>query len=350
MKVAICWTDISGYMAACWRELSRQQDIDLYILAYEPTSVQFDTTLLNNLPHRLLNISERSNAAFIEDTTSSFNPDVVVTPGWVNPAYVRVAISLSSRHVPIVMGMDTPYRGQWRQRLARYRLHTYFRGVSQVVVAGERSWQYARRLGFQDNQIHRGVYGYDHELFNPIAERRTDYPRQFLFVGRYVPEKGLHTLIDAYQQYRSQAKDPWGLTACGSGPLKNLLQQRDGIVDRGFIQPKDLPAIMKQHGAFVLPSRYEPWGVVVAEAAAAGMPIICTNQVGASIDIVRDFSNGRIISAGDTILLADALQWIDSNSAQLSKLGTHAHNMALPFSSSEWGKRWKHILNQAQRR
>ena len=336
-------------MSACWRALAQQPDISIHVLAYKPPSGSFDTNLLAHVPHTLLEEGERGDASALSRIVRDTQPDVVVVPGWMNPAYLRVINESKLSELPVVMTMDTSYRGGFRQRLARYRLRSYFRRVSQVVVAGERAWQYARRLGFSEPQIHRGVYAYDDQLFDPIGEDRGHWPRRFLFVGRYVPEKGLATLIDAYARYRQHVSDPWPLTTCGAGPLKDHLASVQGVQDYGFVQPDKLSDVLANHGVFVLPSHYEPWGVVVAEACAAGLPIIVTEQVGASVEIVRSLYNGLVVPTADADRLTDAMTWFHQQADSLPTMGRHSHLSAKPYAARLWGLRWDGILQQAAR-
>ena len=85
-------------------------------------------------------------------------------------------------------------------------------------------------------------------------------------------------LARAYKQYRASAPQPWTLRCCGRGPLAGVLKDA-GAEDLGFLRGRDLAAVMGSSGAFVLPSAFEPWGVALIEAAAAGLPLICTPEV-----------------------------------------------------------------------
>jgi glycosyltransferase involved in cell wall biosynthesis len=64
----------------------------------------------------------------------------------------------------------------------------------------------------------------------------------------------------------------------------------------GFIQPAKIPKLMQRARCLVLPSLWEPWGVVIQEAAAAGLPVIATHSCGASVAFLRDGINGYIIA------------------------------------------------------
>lgn len=345
MKIVICWSGISGYMAACWRALAAQTGVELFVIAFgdDRTDVAFSRNILTGVPHHLLSTEEMSDAERIRAMVLQNNPDVLVISGWFHPPYVRLAFDPQLRSVRKIMGMDTPWRGTLRQHLARYRLRKYLDQIDAVFVAGERAWQYARRLKIAESKIHRGVYGFDAEPLQDLHAKRAmmpEWPRRFLFVGRYVPEKGVAVLLDAYARYRESTSDPWPLTCCGKGPMESKIAGAPGVENRGFVQPSDLPEIFLQHGAFILPSLYEPWGVALAEAAAAGLPVICTESVGASVELVRSYFNGMTIATADAAALAKALTWMHHNHAHLPEMGKHGTHLAAAFTAQLWAQRW----------
>jgi glycosyltransferase involved in cell wall biosynthesis len=199
-----------------------------------------------------------------------------------------------------------------------------------------------------DQHVRTGYYGFDDQLFSPVIKLRQScgatWPRQFLYLGRYVPQKDLRTLVKAYSLYRHSVSDPWGLTCCGTGPDAALLKEVPGVEDIGFVQPHQLPAILGRHGAFVLASQYEPWGVVIAEAAASGMPVISTTACGASTDLVRPYYNGLLVTPRDAIGLSRAMRWTHEHEAELPEMGRHGGALADAFSASAWAARWHHYF------
>lgn len=353
MRVCICWSNISGYMAACWRRLA-ESGIDLQVLAYASEShpasaAPFDAGLMQGIPHRLLTQAERIDGQFVRDQVASSRPDVVVICGWSIPAYRQLLDAPELRGVRFVLTMDTPWRGELRQYLARFALRRLVRRVSAVFVPGERGWQYARRLGFEEGKIHRGVYGIDYPHFNAALEKRIAagaiWPRSFLYAGRYEHVKGLDVLLAAYVAYRSKVQDPWGLTCCGAGTLGAAVDRAEGVTNLGFVQPVDQPAAFAQHGAFVIASRYEPWGVALAEAAAAGLPICCTEACNAGLDAVRSYYNGVRVSTGDIESLTRALCWFHAHSDLMPVFGRRSAEMAAAFDASVWTTHWSEVLS-----
>jgi glycosyltransferase involved in cell wall biosynthesis len=125
------------------------------------------------------------------------------------------------------------------------------------------------------------------------------------------------------------------------------LQGVEGLTDIGFKQPREMAEVLASHGTFVIASKFEPWGVVVAEAAASGMPVICTNACGASDDVVRSYYNGLIVGAGDAAGLTRAMRWIHEHEQELPAFGERGRSLAEPFAAEHWASRWHNYLEQS---
>ena len=351
MRVAMCWGGVSGYMAACWRELGGRAGVDLLVLnaAGRQVHTAFAEDVTRGVNHRFL---PAPTAAAYAAALREHRPEVVTVSGWLSPAFRDLAAAAQFRAIPFVVGMDTPLRRTWRQHAARLHLRQYLRRMSRVVVAGERAWQYARYLGFAEAQIRRGLYGFDYAALAPLHERRLreagdgGWPRRFLYVGRYVPQKGLDMLTAAYRRYRARVNDPWPLTCCGMGPLRDMLVAEPGVQDMGFVQPGQLVEVLARHGAMILASRYEPWGVVVAEAAGAGLPVICTEACGASVELVRNEYTGFTAATDDVDSLTRALVRTHERHVELPELGKRAQVLAAAYSARMWATRWERMLRE----
>ena len=357
MKIGICWTEISGYMNACWKALARRPGVDLHVVCYAadgvPGYTQFRERDVHPVSVRFLTAAEQADARLIEDHVAGHSPDVVLVTGWANRSYCRLVDAPRLASAPFMMAMDTPWRGDLRQRLAPFALRRFLRRISAAIVAGERSRQYALRLGIPASRIRPGIYAYDEGLFNATAyERRlthaAGWPKRFLYVGRYIPDKAIDVLAAAYVSYRQQVGDPWPLDCCGMGPLGSLLTAVPGVTDLGFVQPPEQPALYADHAVLLLPSRYEPWGVVVAEAMATGMPVICSTNCGAAAELVRPYFNGLEVPTDDAPALAAAMRWMHDHHARLPDVGRNAMHMAPAYSASIWAER-VHELSLALR-
>lgn len=348
-NVVFCWSDISGYMAACWRSLQHHPHINLNVIAFQSlTETAFSDDLMQGIPSRLLDLNDRNNFELIKQWVLDKHPDILVLCGWLHPPYRQLARDPDLRHVKCVMGMDTPWQGTWKQHLAPWVLRSYLHHINRVVVTGERSWHYAQHLGFRSSTIHRGLYGIDYATWSTLyaARLQHSWPRSFLFIGRYIPVKAIDVLVEAYRYYRHQVADPWQLICCGKGEMASHLDSQPGIDNRGFVQPHDLQPLWLNAGAFVLPSRFDPWPLALLEAAAAGLPIICTHACGSAVEVIRSWYNGIMIEEGNVDALVTAFLTIHNAYAELPTWGLRSQQLAAPYAADIWATRWVALFNE----
>lgn len=341
LKIVFCWSMVSGYMAACWRELAARPGIRLHVLAQRSNGASaFSDQLLADLSHQYLDLEQPFGTAAVEKAVQEQSPDIVVMTGWWLQAYRRLLAARSLRACKFIMGVDSPWRLEL-QYLTRLRYLRTLRRVDHFFVTGERSWQYVRRLGIPADRISRGMYGVDVAGWNRAAVLRdpSRWPRQFVFLGRYEREKAVDVLADGYRAYRQQVRDPWPLVCCGTGPDRSLLTGVDGIVDKGFVQPGDLPDLLAESGAFVLPSRFDPWPLALVEAAAAGLPVVCSDACGSAVEVVRPHYNGFIVPTESPRGLAEAMAAIHDRGDSLAAWGQRSIELARPYAAEFWADR-----------
>jgi glycosyltransferase involved in cell wall biosynthesis len=219
-----------------------------------------------------------------------------------------------------------------------------------VIVSGERAWQLAKVLQIPEEKIRRGMYGVDYQSLASLYQQRMNqpdgWPKQFLFVGRYVQDKDIDVLLEGYAKYLTAVKEPWPLTCCGTGPLASLLREQAGVTDMGFVQPDQQREIMARHGVMVMASRFDPWPLVIVESAAAGMPVVHTECCGSAVECVRNYYSGRGVATENPRELARALQWCHEHHDELPEMGRRAQALAAPYSAQAWAHRWKAIFDE----
>ena len=121
---------------------------------------------------------------------------------------------------------------------------------------------------------------------------------RLLTVARLVPDKNVGGLIEAFARAGLTPQEA-ELHIAGSGPLEQELRALAARLDvpvrfAGYTAPEDLPAAYAAADVFVLPSLFEPFGVVVREAVAAGLPVVCSPTVGAAGDIAVEERNALL--------------------------------------------------------
>jgi glycosyltransferase involved in cell wall biosynthesis len=229
-----------------------------------------------------------------------------------------------------IVVMDHQWLGTPKQWLGRLTRRLYIQpAFDAAFMPGDEQAVFARHLGFEQHEIIVGLYTC-HESFFTGPQ---DPPRNsFLFVGRLVDTKGVDVLAAAYREYRRQSSDPWPLVAAGIGPMDSELKAIDGVELLGFVGPRELPGVMADTGCLVLPSRFEPWGVVVQEAAASGQPVICTSSCGAASRLVLDGYNGRVVAPDRPEELTRAMLWVER--------ADPSHRVAMSQRSVELAKQY----------
>ncbi len=186
-------------------------------------------------------------------------------------------------------------------------------------------------------------YHCDLEAFLQSPRRpRTDGLVVFLFCGQMIRRKGLDNLLEAFAQLDGRAH----LLLVGrEAELPQLLaalpvEIRERIEYAGFQAPEALPTWFARADVFVLPSRYDGWGVVMNQALAAGLPIICSDQVGAGYDLVKEGCNGRKFPAGDALALRDCLQHFLDEPARIDEYGEASRARAAEWQPACGAAKW----------
>ena len=341
MKIAILWTGLSGYMNACLKELSSRDRVELFVSHELPSEeAPFDEGQFTWIPNRIVWRKE-VNRGELERRLSEFKPDVMVIPSWHVSGYREMARKFA-RTAWRVMVMDNPWRGSLKQRLGTLIAPWYVRPIADAVwLPGERQATFARKLGFSQRTILRGSFTCDHPAFSAVHEARLaqnqPMPRGFAFVGRMVANKGVDILAESYLAYRRQSSNPWPLICCGSGPMRSRLENQEGIRVMGFVQPDEMPRVLSTVGALILPSSFEPWALVVHEAAAAGRIILASENVGAVTHLVQPSYNGFIFSDKDIDGLAALMSRVSAMSdTQLDQMSHASHELSKQFSPRQW--------------
>jgi glycosyltransferase involved in cell wall biosynthesis len=164
--------------------------------------------------------------------------------------------------------------------------------------------------------------GVDPEVFAPVSHRSGEF-FQLLCVGRLVPEKGQHILLDAVARLRAEGRDV-RLILVGDGPSRVSLEafvkrQNMGkaITFAGAINQDEIRAIYAKADSFVLASFAEGVPVVLMEAMAMEIPCIATWIAGIP-ELIRDGCHGLLVSPGNPVALAGAIaRLMDDDSLRL---------------------------------
>lgn len=338
MKILFLYTELAGYFVSCLHELALRCE-SIHVVRW---SINNEAPFQFEFPDNVT-IYERNeyNQDQLLQLVAATAPDKIVCSGWVDRGYVKVCRAFNGQ-IPTIMGMDNQWHGTLKQQIMRLIAPFYLhRTFSHTWVPGEPQQQYAKRLGFKELMIHTGFYSANTALFSPISEhkRTTPLPHRFIYVGRYIKAKGLDLLFDAFIELKNETPNDWELWCLGTGELYDQRPLHPNIVHHGFVQPGELPSYLEQTGVFVLPSLFEPWGVVVHEMAAAGMPMVVSSAVGSASRFVEEGKNGYLFQSGNKKSLKKALHaMIKKNDEELKQMGIESGKIGLLHTPKIWAE------------
>lgn len=327
-RILVLYAEVMPYTVAVIRELVKS-DCFVYVVRWT------NNNLTPYIPPSLLNVIYYDRSTFnthkellllIED----IKPDLIWTSGWMDKMYCKAAgVFRKKSHIPVLAGSDTQWKGgkQWLNVIfSSFRHKCWF---SHILITGLWQYEYARRLGFSQYQILQPNYSADTSLFFKvdIEKKKKLYPKNLLFVGRFSEVKGLLSLLSAWKSISD--KKAWNLTLIGNGSLKEVLQEYSDITVKDFMSQEDLVMEMQNSGALILPSIFEPWALVLHEAAAAGLPILASRCCGAVPYFVLENYNGYLFVPDDIASIDLAInRLINSSDEQLITMSYRSRELS----------------------
>jgi 1,2-diacylglycerol 3-alpha-glucosyltransferase len=366
MLVSVCFTNFGPYHLARLRALAaRLSGRGDRLIAYEVAGTErtypwtrsrrdepFEWITL--FPDRVLETIESDACRWaMVEALEHDRPDVLGIVGYARPESIAAARWAAHRRRATILMSESQAidktRVWWKELIKRQRIRLF----DAAVVGGPAHREYLVQLGMPPDRITMGYNAVDNAYFAEAARRWHDRPDgrrglpegpYFLTVCRFVPEKNLVRLVEAFARYRrSGAGDrPWELVLCGDGPGRDEVAAAvaasgfaDVIHRPGFVQVDELPRWYAHAGAFVLPSLLEPWGLVANEAAASGLPLLISRRAGCAATLVPDppGTTGARFDPIDAAELAETLAWIASGTSEaLAAMGRRAAEVV-----SFWG-------------
>jgi glycosyltransferase involved in cell wall biosynthesis len=273
-------------------------------------------------------------------------PDTVVISGWSTFAAQAALLWCRLRRVPyvlLVVSHDIGPRAGWRSLVKSAVVPRLLRRAASVLVVGTLARRSVVARGARPERVRVFANTIDVEGFaeraHGLAARRTELRHELglgdgdvavLSVARLAPEKRHDVLIRAV----ARAGDPQlALVLVGAGPGRDALEELAVTVGIRLVLAGDRPweQIVEAYTAadvFALMSERETWGVVVNEAAACGLPLVLSDQVGAAADLLRDGENGALVPAGDVEAAAVALSRLASDPSGRLAAGARSRELA----------------------
>jgi glycosyltransferase involved in cell wall biosynthesis len=184
--------------------------------------------------------------------------------------------------------------------------------------------------------VHVIPYGFPEPGEEKEYEGLNNRKLKLLFVGGLSQRKGISYLFDAVEGFRDQVE----LTVVGRKPVDHCNALNDALSKHQWIESlphKEILQLMRHHDAFVFPSLFEGFGLVVTEAMSQGVPVITTERT-CGPDIIKNGEDGWLINAGSTAEIERVIDEILSNPRKLRDNGRAARQKAESRPWKQYGK------------
>ena len=281
-------------------------------------------------------------------TLTDFGPDSVFIPGWSNRHSLAALDWCVGNAIPAVLMSESTSFDLTRYRLKEWLKSCIVSMCSAALVGGSCQAKYVAALGIPTDRVFLGYDVVDNDYFKSQTERvRTDSgqfraqyslpDRYFLASARFVKSKNLSYLIREYASYYAAAntvghsQHPWALVILGDGQERPLLEKQVSslqldhtILMPGFKQYAELPAYYGLASGFIHASTSEPWGLVVNEAMASGLPVLVSGKCGCARELVRPGRNGFVFDPGEPAQLSNLMLRLSTCDAERIRLAKGA--------------------------
>lgn len=369
--LAVCAHPVQ-YSSPYFRRLAQHPRIEL-LVAYcslkgaEPThDPDFDATVKWDVP--LLDGYEWVHVANLGPDDESFfglnNPGlwklvrdghfdaVLCSTGYIRASFWIARTSAWLSGVPFIFGtdahsLDAQNGSRWRRALKKALWPYLYRLATQVIVPSSGGRDLMLSLGIPEERISFTPFSVDNRWWleestkvdREAVRRRWGVPGGacvILYCAKLQNWKRPKDLLQAFA--RVQPADAF-LVIAGEGPLRAEMEKEAaklGILERtrflGFVNQSELPSVYRAADVFVLPSGYEPFGVVVNEASLCGCAVVASDRVGSAKDLVLPVDKELVYPCGDIDALAGVLGQLVKDRGRCWELGLAARTRMASWS------------------
>ena len=377
-EVAVIWIDWYAYHVARFRGLNAVPSLSGKVAGIELVSgvgvhpgLRFREEVPENLRVETLMpgvswaaAGKLQLARLLWRRLSELKPRVVLVPGYYTLPGVAAALwaRLHGRS-SVLMTESTAFdhqRQAGREFVKRALLRLLF---NWAVTGGKAHVRYLDQLGFPKNRI-TGCYDVvDNEtiqagtaMYRQRASQAAPQKPCFLFVGRLAEEKNVEALLRSWLCYRENGGS-WPLVLAGDGPMAETVRSMaaasvfaSDVRFPGLCSAKELLPLYAEAGCFVLPSTREPWGLVVNEAMAAGLPVLVSNRCGCCEDLLIEGENGYSFGSDDEEALTRLLHTMEGMPAgQRGLMGVRSGEIIAGFTPLGFGRAVASIVRRDDR-
>jgi glycosyltransferase involved in cell wall biosynthesis len=344
-KVAIIHNIIAPYKSLLFNELGTICP-DLRVLYMAETESDRDWVIRKDFldfPYDILfkgsldDVSQVRVAVRTWRWLNQFGPDVVIIGGYNYFACLAGFFWAKVNRKKVILWFDSTEEDKPRIVLKEMIKRLLVKRCDGANAYSQKGKAYLMKLGMEEGRIFvKGNVTDNAFYFHQTMRLKKDRDllskkfgvraNNFLYIGRFSPEKNILFLLKVYQKLKTQKCD-WGLILVGNGPERDKINDYineyniKDVYMPGFKQKEEMPEYLAVSDVLVLPSISETWGLVVNEAMAAGLPVLVSKRCGCYPDIVKEGVNGFSFEPHDETELHSRMKAIVDGKHDLASMG-----------------------------
>jgi glycosyltransferase involved in cell wall biosynthesis len=361
VRLALLTEIIAPYRIPVFNALARQEGIELHVIFLAETDatqrqwliykeeIEFSYEVLPAWRWRWGGWHILANRGMWR-ALDRFRPNSILCGGYNHPAYWEALTWAKFHPMHFAAWIESTSRDQRSPGLVAGFIKQWFvRNCRSFAVPGKSSLEYVKSMGVPAERIYQAPNAVDNERFATLARAvrgreaqcRKELglpPRFFLYAGRVIPQKGVFELLEAYARLSPELRSEVGLVFVGEGTANNELMTKAAnvhpgtVVFPGFAQRDQLAALYALAEVLVFPTLSDPWGLVVNEAMACGLPIIASEVAGCTADLVHDGENGYVVPSANVGRLAEAMAAFARDPQLASRMGERSATLIESYS------------------
>lgn len=365
-KLIILTEIIAPYRIPIFNALAAREELDLHAVFLSETDfslrqwrvyreeIKFSYQVLKSFRRRVAGFNVLLTLG-VRDALDRYNPNVILAGGYNYLAMWQAQQWARDHRTPLLLWSESNSRdfrnSFWPVEFAKRKFIERCHGY---VVPGTSAAAYLASFGVAKEKIcvapnavdvERFATGAEQARLDPGQRERLGLPAQyFLYVGRFVRSKGIYDLLAAYAKLPAEICRVTGLVFVGDGEERGELSRRSRkvqtgcVIFPGFVQRDELAAYYANANALVFPTHSDPWGLVVNEAMACGLPVITTDAPGCTADLVCDGMNGCVVPVGDPDRLSQAMLTLANDPPLRRRMGKASAARSQSFSPKIWAE------------
>jgi len=329
MKILYLYAELSPYLRPIFEAYIKTYGVELHVVHWDHSKLTpYQPAIMDGVTYYK---RTEYNLAKLSKLAQEIEPDLIYVVGWMDMDYLRITRKWRALGVPIVVGFDDVWSGNLRQQIGSLIMRCVGKlFFSHAFVSFALQYEFAKRIGFKDKNIIFNLLSCDTSLFqgsqSKLSAKKLNYPRTFVYIGRFSHEKGIDVLVEAFKLYRNEFSGSWNLLCLGGGELYNLFEDVENIKVVDFVDQKEMLSILDSSGVFIMPSYRDLCPLAVHEAASACLPLILSSGVGNKSTFLIDGFNGYSFKSSSVRGLALVMKKISSlTDAELTKMGERSY-------------------------